>query len=115
MIRLLFVLTTRKFSISATRMSLPLFVPIKLPNGTTYEQPTGLFINNEFVQSKSKKTFGTVSPSTEEEITQVYEAFSEDIDDAVEAATAAFHSSWSTSDPQVRMKVLYKLLSLIHI
>ncbi|ABN64318.1 Aldehyde dehydrogenase [Scheffersomyces stipitis CBS 6054] len=94
-------------------MSLPLFVPIKLPNGTTYEQPTGLFINNEFVQSKSKKTFGTVSPSTEEEITQVYEAFSEDIDDAVEAATAAFHSSWSTSDPQVRMKVLYKLADLI--
>ncbi|KAK6458659.1 aldehyde dehydrogenase [Scheffersomyces xylosifermentans] len=94
-------------------MSLPLSVPIKLPNGKTYQQPTGLFINNEFVQSKSKKTFATISPSTEEEITQVYEAFEEDVDVAVEAANDAFHSSWSQGDPQIRMKVLFKLSELI--
>lgn len=92
---------------------LPLSVNISLPNGTTYEQPTGLFINNEFVVPKQKKTFEVISPSTEEEITHVYEARSEDIDTAVEAATKAFNSPWSTSDPLVRVKALNKLADLV--
>lgn len=41
--------------------SLPLTVPIKLPNGTSYEQPTGLFINNEFVHPVQKKSFEVIS------------------------------------------------------
>ena len=35
---------------------------------------TGLFINNEFVSSKSGKTFPTVNPVTEQVIAQVAEA-----------------------------------------
>ena len=79
---------------SFIRMSsnLPLQVSIKLSNGTTYEQPTGMFINNEYVYPKQKKTFDVISPSTEEHITDVYEALEEDIDTAVEAASAAFKS-----------------------
>lgn len=30
---------------------LPLKVKVDLPNGISYEQPTGLFINNQFVPS----------------------------------------------------------------
>ncbi|KAK6464443.1 aldehyde dehydrogenase [Scheffersomyces coipomensis] len=93
--------------------ALPLSVPITLPNGIIYEQPTGLFINNEFVYPKQHKTFAVLSPSTEEEITQVYEAFKEDVDTAVDAANAAFHSKWSTSDPSTRTRVLYKLADLV--
>ena len=93
--------------------SLPLSVNLQLPNGTSYEQPTGLFINNEFVLPAQKKTFEVVSPSTEEEITHVYEAREEDIDRAVAAADAAFNSSWTTGDPAVRVKALNKLADLI--
>ena len=92
---------------------LPLSVPIKLPNGIVYEQPTGLFINNEFVPSRQSKTFEVISPSTEEEVTHVYEAREDDVDIAVAAAKKAFNSSWKTADPSTRGKVLYNLADLI--
>lgn len=93
--------------------NLPLKVSIKLPNGASYEQPTGLFINNEFVSSKQKKTIEVISPSTEEPITLVYEALEEDVDTAVAAAQAAFKSEWATGDPSVRAKCLNKLADLV--
>lgn len=93
--------------------SLPLHVQITLPNGITYEQPVGLFINNEFVKSSTGETFAVTSPLTEEEITHIYEASVEDIDRAVNAADKAFHSLWSTSDPAERGKVLFKLAELV--
>ncbi|ONH67019.1 Aldehyde dehydrogenase 5, mitochondrial [Cyberlindnera fabianii] len=92
---------------------LPLSVPVTLPNGIKYEQPTGLFINNEFVASRQKKTFEVISPSTEEEITHVYEARDDDVDIAVEAAQAAFKGDWSNVDPELRTRVLNKLADLI--
>lgn len=93
--------------------NLPLTVPITLPNGTTYDQPTGLFINNEFVLPKQKKTFEVISPSTEEEITHVYEAREEDVDAAVTAAQAAFDGGWSNADPAVRAAALNKIADLV--
>lgn len=93
--------------------NLPLSVDVTLPNGTTYQQPTGLFINNEFVLPKQKKTFEVISPSTEEEVTHVYEAREEDVDRAVEAAQAAFNTDWPTRDPAFRGKVLYQIAELI--
>lgn len=93
---------------------LPLSIPIKLPNGIEYEQPTGLFINNKFVPSKQGKTFEVISPSTEEEICHIYEGREEDVDLAVEAADKAFkNGSWSTVDPLVRANALNKLADLI--
>ncbi|KAM9917045.1 hypothetical protein OXX59_009606, partial [Metschnikowia pulcherrima] len=78
--------------------NLPLSVPITLPNGLKYEQPTGLFINNEFVYPAQKKSFTVISPSTEEEVAQVYEALEEDVDTAVQAAQTAFDGGWSGAD-----------------
>lgn len=93
---------------------LPLSIPIKLPNGIEYEQPTGLFINNKFVPSKQGKTFEVISPSTEEEICHIYEGREEDVNLAVEAADKAFkNGSWSTVDPLVRANALNKLADLI--
>lgn len=92
---------------------LPLKVPVTLPNGIEYEQPTGLFINNEFVPSRQGKTFEVLNPSTEEEITHVYEAREDDVEIAVNAAYKAFNSDWKTADPISRGEVLYKLADLI--
>jgi aldehyde dehydrogenase (NAD+) len=44
---------------------------------------TRLFINNEFVNSESGKTFNTVNPATEEVICAVQEASAADVDKAV--------------------------------
>jgi hypothetical protein len=44
---------------------------------------TRLFINNEFVNSASGKTFDTVNPATEEVICSVQQALEADVDKAV--------------------------------
>lgn len=92
---------------------MPLSVPITLPNGIKYEQPTGLFINNEFVKPAQSKSFSVISPSTEEEVAQIYEALEEDVDTAVQAAQAAFDGGWSAADPAVRSKALHQIADLI--
>ena len=93
---------------------LPLSVPIKLPNGIEYEQPTGLFINNKFVPSKQSKTFEVINPSTEDEICHVYEGREDDVEIAIQAADKAFNNgSWSTIDPALRGNALYKLAQFI--
>ncbi|GMM36794.1 hypothetical protein DASC09_041190 [Saccharomycopsis crataegensis] len=95
-------------------MSHPLSVEITMPNGIEYVQPTGLFINGEFVPSISGKTFPVIDPSTEEVITEVYEGFAEDIDIAVNAAEEAFENTdWATCDPIKRTKLLSKLADAI--
>jgi hypothetical protein len=47
---------------------------------------TKLLINNRWIASESGKTFGTINPSTGEEICQVAEADSADVEKAVKAA-----------------------------
>ena len=51
---------------------------------------TKLFINNEFVDAISGKTFATIDPSDETELAQVAEADKADVDLAVKAARKAF-------------------------
>ncbi|GCE98786.1 aldehyde dehydrogenase (NAD(P)(+)) ald5 [Zygosaccharomyces mellis] len=91
----------------------PLKVPITLPNGQSYEQPTGLFVNGEFRPSHQHKTFEVINPATEEEITHVYEAREEDVDTAVAAAKKAFDNGWSMSNPETRAAGLFKLADLL--
>ncbi|KAF5403025.1 Aldehyde dehydrogenase mitochondrial [Paragonimus heterotremus] len=72
---------------------------------------TQLFINNEFVDSVSGKTFPTVNPTTEEVICHVQQAEEADVKRAVEAAKVAFRrdSPWRTMDASARGLLLYKL------
>ncbi|QPG76974.1 potassium-activated aldehyde dehydrogenase [Brettanomyces nanus] len=91
----------------------PLSKTITLPTGESYEQPTGLFINNQFVPGKQHKTFEVLNPSTEEVICQVHEARAEDVDLAVDAAEKAFEGDWSLGDPAVRGRALTNLADLM--
>jgi len=72
---------------------------------------TKLFINNEFVNSVSGKTFPTISPVTGKEIVQVAEGAKEDIDLAVQAAVRAFDrkSEWRNLKASQRGLLLNRL------
>jgi acyl-CoA reductase-like NAD-dependent aldehyde dehydrogenase len=76
---------------------------------------TKIFINNEFVNSASGKTFPTINPSTGVKIVDVQEGDKADIDNAVAAAKAAFKrgSPWRTTDASQRGLLLLKLADLI--
>jgi acyl-CoA reductase-like NAD-dependent aldehyde dehydrogenase len=76
---------------------------------------TQLFINNEFVNSASGKTFKDVNPATFEEIAQIQEGDKADVNKAVTAARKAFAlgSPWRKMDPSERSKLLNKLADLI--
>src|SRR5271167_4836163 len=77
---------------------------------TTYQ----LYINGEWVSSRSNKTFPVYEPSTEEVFAQVPDANAEDVNLAVAAARAAFDEGpWSTTTPQERGRVLFRLAERI--
>lgn len=85
------------------------------PTKTPEVKFTQLFINNEFVNSKSGKKFATYNPATEQKIVDVQEGQKEDIDAAVKAARNAFKrgSEWRTMDASKRGLLLNKLADLI--
>ncbi|XP_063217990.1 aldehyde dehydrogenase 1A1-like [Bacillus rossius redtenbacheri] len=76
---------------------------------------TKLFINNEFVDAVSGKTFPTINPTNGKKIIDVAEGDKADVDRAVEAASAAFSrgSPWRTMDASARGKLIYKLATLM--
>ncbi|ELU00259.1 hypothetical protein CAPTEDRAFT_145966, partial [Capitella teleta] len=77
--------------------------------------PFQCFINNEFVASKSGKTFPTINPCTEEKIADIQAGNKADVDAAVVAARKAFEfgSEWRTMDASGRGRLISKLASLI--
>jgi aldehyde dehydrogenase (NAD+) len=76
---------------------------------------TQLFINNEWVDAESGKTFSTLNPATGEEIAKVQEGDKADVNKAVTAARTAFKlgSTWRTMDASQRGHLLYKLADLM--
>src|SRR3984893_16043503 len=73
-----------------------------------------LLINNERVDSVSGKTFATINPATAEEICQVAEADSADVDKAVHAARVAFETGpWRQATASQRGLLLHRLADLI--
>lgn len=76
---------------------------------------TKIFINNEFVNAVSGKTFATLNPSTGEKLADVQEGDKADIDKAVAAARAAFKrgSEYRNLDASDRGRLLFKLADLI--
>merc|ERR1712137_72737 len=87
-------------------------VKLTTPQTGEFEQPTGLFINNEFVKAVDGKTFDVINPSTEEVICSVQEATEKDVDIAVAAARKAFNGPWRKETPENRGKLLVKLADL---
>ena len=88
-------------------------VKLTLPSGKEYTQPTGLFINNQFVKAKSGKSFDAINPATSKVVCSVEEAGEEDVDVAVEAARTAFEGEWAEITPAERGKLLIKFAELI--
>ncbi|KAG7135889.1 Aldehyde dehydrogenase like protein [Verticillium longisporum] len=86
--------------------------PITLPNGRKYDQPTGLFIDNQFVPASGDE-FAITNPVTEEEVLRLKGASVEDVDKAVAAARRAFNGAWSDLAAVDRGAFLYRLAELI--
>ncbi|CAI8619800.1 unnamed protein product [Vicia faba] len=87
-------------------------------NGTLTKVPTikftKLFINGDFVESLSGKSFETIDPRTGDVIARISEATKEDIDVAVKAARHAFDSGpWPRLSGTERAKIMMKFANLI--
>ncbi|EHK50783.1 uncharacterized protein TrAtP1_005221 [Trichoderma atroviride] len=88
-----------------------LFATVKTPT-VTYEQPLGLFINNEFVKGSKGELIETYNPADEKLITSVHEATEVDVDIAVAAARKALQTTWHQITPSERGHLLMKLADL---
>jgi aldehyde dehydrogenase (NAD+) len=76
---------------------------------------TKLFIDGQFVDAVSGKTFATINPATGKKLCDVAEGDKADIDKAVAAAKKAFKlgSSWRTMDASRRGYLINKLADLV--
>ncbi|XP_024979209.1 aldehyde dehydrogenase family 2 member C4-like isoform X1 [Cynara cardunculus var. scolymus] len=75
---------------------------------------TKLFINGEFVDSVSGRTFETIDPRTEEVIANIAEGDKEDVDLAVKAARFAFdHGPWPRMSGSERGRIMMKFVDLV--
>ncbi|RFU29425.1 hypothetical protein B7463_g6911, partial [Scytalidium lignicola] len=90
-----------------------LSIELTAPNGRKYTQPTGLFINNEFVKSSNGQKLTTVNPTNEQDIASVYAATADDVDAAVKAARKALKGPWCDISPTERGDLMIKLSDLI--
>jgi len=72
-----------------------------------------IFINNEWVDAVSGKTFPVFDPSTGEEVCQIAEGDKADVEKAVKAAQDAYYNVWSKVSGEERGKLLFKLVALI--
>jgi betaine-aldehyde dehydrogenase len=86
-----------------------------MPAGVSAEIKTyELYVNGEWIESNSGKTFPVYDPSTEEVIAQVPDANAEDVNRVVATAKAAFEEGpWATTTPQERGRVLFRLAEKI--
>ncbi|RKU43209.1 hypothetical protein DL546_006249 [Coniochaeta pulveracea] len=90
-----------------------LFVNLTAPNGQSWRQPTGLFINNTFLPS-SGHIITSIDPATEKEIATVHAASAQDVDKAVKAAHGAFRSpEWRDKSATERGIMLTRLADLM--
>jgi aldehyde dehydrogenase (NAD+) len=73
-----------------------------------------LLIANRWVEGASRKRFATINPSTGDLICEIAEADAEDVENAVQAARAAFESGpWRKMHASERGRFLFRLADLI--
>jgi aldehyde dehydrogenase (NAD+) len=72
----------------------------------------GLFIDGEFTEAADGRVFKTVSPSSEEVLSEIAQAGEADVDRAVRAARKAF-ASWSALPGAERAKYLFRIARII--
>src|SRR6202043_3469196 len=86
-----------------------------MPGGVKTDVRTyQLYINGEWVDSKSNKIFPVYDPASEEVIAQAPDANADDVNRAVAAAKAALEDGrWATTTTQERGRVLFRLADKI--
>jgi phenylacetaldehyde dehydrogenase len=78
------------------------------------DEPRQLFINGQWCDAASGKTFETPNPATGETLARISEGDSEDINRAVRAARAAFdHGPWTRMTPSERGRIIWRIGDLI--
>ncbi len=77
------------------------------------EKKYGLFIDGAFTAARSRKTFPTINPATEEILAEVADAGPADVDAAVRAAQEAGRKRWSRLAPAERGKYVYRIARLL--
>lgn len=86
-------------------------------SGTNKYNPkdfTKLYINGEYVNSKSGKTYSLKNPKNNEEVVSAVPiANEEDVEAAVVAAEAAFQGEWSKFSALQRTECLHRLAALM--
>src|ERR1700723_3849600 len=76
--------------------------------------PRQLFINGQWVDAASGKTFETPDPATGETLARIAEGDAEDINRAVKAARKAFKEGpWRRMTPPDRGRIVWKIGDLI--
>jgi phenylacetaldehyde dehydrogenase len=75
--------------------------------------PRQLFINGQWTDAASGKTFETPNPATGETLARVAEGDAEDINRAVRAARAAFNGPWSQLTSSDRGRIIWRIGDLI--
>ena len=76
--------------------------------------PRQLFINGQWSDAASGKTFQTPNPATGETLAHIAEGDAEDIDRAVRAARRAFEDGpWSRMTPSERGRIIWRIGDLI--
>src|SRR5215471_928384 len=77
-------------------------------------KPKKLFIDGQWVEAASGKTFSTIDPATEQVICEVAEGDREDVNRAAKAAHKAFYEGeWSRMIPGAREALLFKWADLV--
>ncbi|SCU81954.1 LADA_0C02058g1_1 [Lachancea dasiensis] len=90
-----------------------MFQEVQLPSGGSYEQPLGLFINNEYVASSCDEIIESMDASTGKVIAAVQAADAKiDVDRAVDAARKAF-PGWRDTPAAQKRDLLLKLAFLV--
>ncbi len=83
-------------------------------SATTRAQTYRMYVDGEWIESSSGKTFPVYDPSTEEIIAEVPDSNAKDVDRAVAAAKDAFENGpWGSSTAQERGRVLFKLADAV--
>ena len=72
-----------------------------------------LFINGKFEKPTSKKYFATINPATEEKLSLIAEANTNDVNKAVVAARTAYEKVWKKTSPKERSKYIYRIARMI--
>ncbi len=72
-----------------------------------------LFINGEYVDARSGRTYQSVNPATGEAIATIAKGGAGDVAAACEAAQAAFEGEWGAMDGASRGKIIVKAADLI--